>query len=129
MAGKISQSGDFIIMNKLSPCLNTCAIIDNWQPKLSLENYCNFAIFKSHSHYCVFRAHLRQMVALLRRERKIPISAADRCGECEWAFNNNNELPRILTLQYSYFLTYFAKRIFLMIHGSRIIINVSFKVL
>lgn len=88
MAGKISQSGDFIIMNKLSPCLNTCAIIDNWQPKLSLENYCNFAIF-----------------------------------------NNNNELPRILTLQYSYFLTYFAKRIFLMIHGSRIIINVSFKVL
>ena len=37
---------------------------------------------------------LRQMVALLRRDRKIPISAltqstaesADRCGECEWAF-------------------------------------------
>ena len=36
---------------------------------------------------------LRQTVALLRRDRKIPISAltqstaesADRCSECEWA--------------------------------------------
>ena len=39
--------------------------------------------------------HLRQTVALLRRDRKIPISAltqstaesADRCGECESALN------------------------------------------
>ena len=46
---------------------------------------------KAHSHYCVFRVRLRQTVALLRRDRKIPISAltqstaesADRCGECE----------------------------------------------
>ena len=46
---------------------------------------------KAHSHYCVFRVRLRQMVALLHRDRKIPISAltqstaesADRCGECE----------------------------------------------
>ena len=50
--------------------------------------------FKAHSHYCVFRVRLQQTVALLRRDRKIPISAltqstaesADRCGECEWAF-------------------------------------------
>ena len=49
---------------------------------------------KAHSHYCVFRVCLRQTVALLRRDRKIPISAltqstvesADRCGECESAF-------------------------------------------
>ena len=48
---------------------------------------------KAHSHYCVFRVRLRQTVALLRRDRKIPISAltqstaesADRCGECESA--------------------------------------------
>ena len=40
------------------------------------------------------------MVALLRRDRKIPISAltqstaesADRCGECEWAFSSNYNL-------------------------------------
>ena len=45
----------------------------------------------AHSHYCVFRVRLRQKVALLRRDRKFPISAltqstaesADRCGECE----------------------------------------------
>ena len=51
--------------------------------------------FKAHSHYCVFRVRLRQTVALLRRDRKIPISvltqstveSADCCGECEWAFN------------------------------------------
>ena len=30
---------------------------------------------KTHSHYCVFRMRLRQTVALLRRDRKIPISA------------------------------------------------------
>ena len=50
--------------------------------------------FKAHSHYCVFRMHLRQTVALLRRDRNFSISAltqstaesADRCGECEWAF-------------------------------------------
>ena len=47
--------------------------------------------FKAHSHYCVFRVRLRQTVALLRRDRKIPISvltqstveSADCCGECE----------------------------------------------
>ena len=52
--------------------------------------------FKAHSHYCIFRVRLRQTVALLRRDRKIPISAltqstaesADCCGECEWAFSN-----------------------------------------
>ena len=46
---------------------------------------------KADSHYCVFRVRLRQMVALLPRDRKIPISAltqsteesADCCGECE----------------------------------------------
>ena len=45
------------------------------------------------TYYCVFRIHLRQTVALLRRYGKIPISAlrqstaesADRCCECEWA--------------------------------------------
>ena len=38
---------------------------------------------------------MQQMVALTQIDRKIPISAlaqsdaesADRCGECEWAFN------------------------------------------
>ena len=47
--------------------------------------------FKAHSHYCVFCVRLRQTVVLLRRDRKIPISAlmqstaesADRRGECE----------------------------------------------
>ena len=51
------------------------------------------SMIKADSHYCVFRVRLRQTVALLRRDRKIPISAltqstvesADRCGECEWA--------------------------------------------
>ena len=52
-------------------------------------------LLKAHSHYCVFRMRLQQTVALLCRDRKIPISAltqstaesADRCGECEWALN------------------------------------------
>ena len=51
-------------------------------------------LLKAQSHYCIFNVHLWQTVALLRRDRKIPISAltqstaesADRCGECEWAF-------------------------------------------
>ena len=55
---------------------------------------CQWAL-KAHSHYCVFRMRLRQTVALLRRDRKIPISAltqstaesADRCGECESALS------------------------------------------
>ena len=46
---------------------------------------------KADSHYCVFRMRLRQTVALLRRDRKIPFSAlmqstaesADRCSKCE----------------------------------------------
>ena len=55
---------------------------------------------KAHSHYCVFRVHLRQTVVLLRRDRKIPISAltqstaesADRCGECESALRQATDL-------------------------------------
>ena len=51
----------------------------------------NQAFVKAHSHYCVFRMRLWQTVVLLRRDRKIPISAltkstaesADRCSECE----------------------------------------------
>ena len=47
--------------------------------------------FKAHSHYCIFLVRLQQTVALLRRDRKLPISAltqstaesADRCGKCD----------------------------------------------
>ena len=70
-----------------------------WEPCLSylitirIEIYDinrKIVLFKAHSHYCVFRMRLWQTVALLRRDRKIPISAltqstaesADRCGEC-----------------------------------------------
>ena len=53
---------------------------------------------KAHSHYCVFRVRLRQTVALLRRDRKIPISALTQstaesavcCGKCEWALRLDN---------------------------------------
>ena len=59
---------------------------------------------KAHSHYCVFRVRLRQKVALLRRDRKFPISAltqstaesADRCGECEWALRDPVGLKNFL---------------------------------
>ena len=58
---------------------------------------------KAHSHYCIFRVRLRQMVALLCRDRKIPISAltqstaesADRCGECEWALRLTSSLTGV----------------------------------
>ena len=53
-----------------------------------LRHQDKIASVKAHLHYCVFRVRLRQTVALLRRDRKIPISAlmqstaesADRCG-------------------------------------------------
>ena len=34
-----------------------------------------FGQFKGHSHYCVFRVRLRQMVAFPQGDRKFPISA------------------------------------------------------
>ena len=62
---------------------------------LGILYWCTSFVLKAHSHYCVFRVRLRQTVALLRRDRKIPISAltqstaesADCCGECEWALS------------------------------------------
>ena len=77
-----------------APGKNNYMVMAGWIAKQSK------APLKADSHYCVFRVRLRQTVALLRRDRKFPISAltqstaesADRCGECEWAFKGN--LPR-----------------------------------
>ena len=58
---------------------------------MEIKDSDNIFKVKAHSHYCVFLVRLRQTVALLRRDRKIPISAlmqsiaesADCCGKCE----------------------------------------------
>ena len=84
------------------------AFWDFWRIKYKIasSNYDGqYQALKAHSHYCVFRMRLRQTVALLRRDRKIPISAltqstaesADRCGECESALKTGGNTDPIGT--------------------------------
>ena len=81
-------------------CFFNIKVFGSCEQALAVDHHliawsCSFIKIKADSHYCIFCLHLRQMVALLRRDRKIPISAltqttaesADHCSECEWALD------------------------------------------